>query len=653
MKKVLAILSSLLILSILVITAAAVDLATVATVNGVIYTDISAALLAVDAQMPEETVVVLEKAADALTIEKTTYLDLNGFDVASVTVESGATLYCLDSETDDYIIAGDAQNGYTGFGRILAIAEGSESKVAGVEAGMIPVIASEEYRFGTLDSYLMVKEDAGISFHRVNLQITAMTLRPKNDGEAAYNPGVYYKSNFAGDQLVADNVDTFGIALSVQEMPTADNMGVTNQYSWFTADQFQAGVNDGDATSTYLKYIMQESNPRLFNTRNSLTPVFGRAYLQTDEGKYIFGVGVSRTLQEQIELLSQAETWNPLGDTVKQNIAGMYRAYKKIMKSWNVQPVKDAYTQEEEKIFRVLNISNSHGSDAVWHIPTVLRTEEPGFKFMIAECYFSGALTEHLENAYNNAPVYKYWTSTDADRATEDNNGWHLTDKVPISYALEQEQWDYVMFNESSRHLGLEQYMSKDLIGSFKKYIDQNLDYEPKLLYNMTWSNPNDDRFHEPGVNRQKAPATFKNTYTLHYGYDYVNHYNKLVELTEKYLINDTDFEQIIFNATPIQFAQTKYGVPQWDDEQVMDLYRDYTHLSDFARLMVAYNWYVQMFGIEELTEVNVDVIPTTLRATDWQRVNGDLVITDAHKEIIIGCINHTLKHPLTVSEDA
>ena len=288
-----------LLLGVFGITAAAVDAATVATVNGAIYTDITAALAAVDAENPELTVVVLEKAVDALTVEKTTYLDLNGFDVASVNVEPNATLYCLDSKTDDYAIEGDAVSGYTGFGRIAAV----EGDVAGVEAGMIPLPeATDEYCFGVLDGYLMVEEASGVSFHRVNLQITAMTLRPKNDGETAYNPGIYYKSNFAGDQLVADNVETFGIALSVQETPTKENMGVTNQFSWFSGDQFCAGVNNSDATSTLLKSVLKETNTRLTNTFNSELPIFGRAYLLTDEGEYIFGVDVNRTFRKQIEL---------------------------------------------------------------------------------------------------------------------------------------------------------------------------------------------------------------------------------------------------------------------------------------------------------------------------------------------------------------
>ena len=163
MRKIQRILSVLLLLCVLGIAAAAVDSATVATVNGVLHTDITAALAAVDTEKPQETVVVLQKAAGALTIEKTTYLDLNGFDVASVKVDKDAILYCLDSETDDYIIEGDAQNGYTGFGRILSIDENSEGKLASVEAGMIPVEPSLEYRFGIL-GHLLRFTIHGISF---------------------------------------------------------------------------------------------------------------------------------------------------------------------------------------------------------------------------------------------------------------------------------------------------------------------------------------------------------------------------------------------------------------------------------------------------------------------------------------------------------
>ena len=122
--------------------------------------------------------------------------------------------------------------------------------------------------------------------------------------------------------------------------------------------------------------------------------------------------------------------------------------------------------------------------------------------------------------------------------------------------------------------------------------------------------------------------------------------------MTKKYLVNHTGFDKIIYNAKPIQYAWDVLGVPEWDDLQQMDLFRDYTHLSDFGRLIVAYQWYAQMFNIQELDAVNVDVIPARLRATSRQSRLGDLEITQKHKDILMESVNATLQDPFAMPQN-
>lgn len=302
--------------------------------------------------------------------------------------------------------------------------------------------------------------------------------------------------------------------------------------------------------------------------------------------------------------------------------------------------VQNTQSPEEEKVLKVLNISNSHGQDAMWLLPRVLKAEVPEQEIYIAELYQAYALTEHIEAAKNDDAVYFYYT-------TDNGDSWKTTENVSIKMALADQRWDIIMFNESSRHLGLEEKMSQGMVDWFRSYILENLDYEPTLLYNMTWASPTDDRFYTD-KDRLNPTATFRSTYLKDYGFNHVKHYNKLVELTKKYLVGHEGFEQIIYNAKPVQYASEVLGVPQYDIEQKMDLYRDYTHLSDFARLMVAYQWYAQVFDVE-LTDVKVNVVPKNLRAHPSQQRMGDLVITDEHKAIIVESVNATLKDPFEI----
>lgn len=289
---------------------------------------------------------------------------------------------------------------------------------------------------------------------------------------------------------------------------------------------------------------------------------------------------------------------------------------------------------------KILNISNSHGIDSVWLLPAVLRAELPGQEFFVAELYQPYALTEHIHAAKNKEKKYRYFTNADGN--------WCKAEGFSIKMALKAEHWDVIMFNEASRHLGLEEKMSQGMVDWFLNYILENLDYKPVLLYNMTWANPTDDRFYTDEA-RQQPPATFKQIYTEHYGYDHVNHYDKLVELTKKYLVGYNGFDRIIYGAKPVQYAGEVLGVPQYDPEQKLDLYRDFTHLSDFTRLMVAYQWYCQMFDVQKLAEVHVDAIRASLRATFRQQKLGDLVITQRHKEILMKSVNATLKDPFSI----
>lgn len=289
---------------------------------------------------------------------------------------------------------------------------------------------------------------------------------------------------------------------------------------------------------------------------------------------------------------------------------------------------------------KILNISNSHGIDSVWHFPEVLCAERQGQKFLVAELYRASALTEHISAAQNNEKTYRYYTNR--------NGTWKVAEGFSIKMALKAERWDVIMFNESSRHLGLEEKMSQGMVTWFLNYILENLDHTPVILYNMTWANPTDDRFYTD-ESRQRPTASFKSIYAKNYGYDHVNHYNKLVEMTQKYIVGHRGIDKIIYGAKPVQYAGQVLGIPQYDPEQKLDLYRDYTHLSDFACLMVAYQLYCQLFDIPKLEAVNMDVIEASHRVAQEKRKMGDLQITDQQKEILIQSVNETLKDPFSI----
>ena len=243
-----------------------------------------------------EEIIVLEADASDITINGDTVIDLNGHNLGGVTV-TGGTLYCMDSQTADYTVA-----------------DGVYGKVTNVTGS---VKAAE--------GYLQVGE----SFHRVNLDIYAMTLR-------ASDVGVYYKTRFEADEVVAEQVESFGVALSVVAEPNAQNLDSYCGYSVFTG--FEAG-KDANAVgnSTLLKNIMKASNGDNKNARNAAMPVYGRAYIKTSEG-YFFGESVKRSLQEQVEAINGI--WGDLKYSQQAPVLELLSRYETVCAGWEVPNIE-------------------------------------------------------------------------------------------------------------------------------------------------------------------------------------------------------------------------------------------------------------------------------------------------------------------------
>lgn len=291
---------------------------------------------------------------------------------------------------------------------------------------------------------------------------------------------------------------------------------------------------------------------------------------------------------------------------------------------------------EEAAVFKVLMIGQSHAQDASWLLANVLKAEMPDQDFLVVDVYKSVYLDEHIENIKNNAPVYDY---------CENNNGtMTIRENFTINDAVKMEQWDLIMFNEGTwPQVDDQEHLDGDFQW-FTEYLRENAAPGFMFAYNATWAQPVSKVLYS--ANRLKAPENFRKNFTDKFGGDRHKHFAKICDVITKYVETDEDYDFVFHSGTAIQYASEVLGVPEGDPLRQMDLYRDYTHLSDFGRLIVAYQIYAQIYGLEELTEVNLDVIPKDLRATANEKIFGDLQITQEHKNIIIQSVNYALKNP-------
>ena len=350
---------------------------------------------------------------------------------------------------------------------------------------------------------------------------------------------------------------------------------------------------------------------------------------------YLYGKLCARSLVDQLQDID--DQWSQFNYEKRSGVLSMFNLYGGIMKAWDLPNIEYSFTTEEEETLKILSIGQSHSQDAIWLVQEVLQTERPDDKFFVAECIKSVTMVDHVANAKSDANVYTYYTNTEG--------AWVAHDDWSIRQALLDQRWDIIVINESSRLLGLESTMKKGLVNEMVDYIHSTLNYDPQLMYNWTWTTPTDQYFHSDTIDPQ-PPATFWSSFTRDYQADRKVHYDSMLAMLEKYVEPIEGIDGIFYSATPIQYATEVMGVSQ------IDMYRDYIHLSDYGRLYIGYLWYAQIYGLESISEVNVDVIEAHLRQWRWVS-KGDVVLTQQMKDWIVEAVNYTLQHPKEIISES
>ena len=302
---------------------------------------------------------------------------------------------------------------------------------------------------------------------------------------------------------------------------------------------------------------------------------------------------------------------------------------------------------EEQEVLKVLTIGNSHSLDATRMLFEVFQKEAPEQKIVLGTLYYSGCnMAQHAKFSAEDSPVYEYHKN--------ENGNWQLMKEATVKMGLMDEQWDVVIMQQMNHRVGIDDnYVAKDYqdvidyIGSYVK--------EPySLAFHITWTNPSDYALYlnDDAPLNNPDPQAWRTQHEEWYGgadgkYDQNQMYLKVVEKVHKYLIDTTEFlgenyyDMMISSLTAVEYAQDVCGLTQ---EQV---YRDYTHLNDFGRLLVGYLWYAQLMGLEKIDTVKVDALPVNLHhQNSLFPAMPDYTITQELKDVITQSVNWTLAHP-------
>lgn len=297
--------------------------------------------------------------------------------------------------------------------------------------------------------------------------------------------------------------------------------------------------------------------------------------------------------------------------------------------------VQNTQSPEEEKVFKVLLIGQSLGQDTVWLLQQVLKTEMPDREFVVGDIYLSIALEEHRKNISENASVYYY--------VKFDDSGYKQLENVSVEMALKDEMWDLIIFNDTTYNTTQPAQFQDGDHDFMINYIHETAQPGFKLAYNATWANPTSAILW--ASDRRDVPGNVHERFAREFGGSRNEYYNRICENIKKYIEPNEAYDLVFHTGTAMQYASETHGVPEGAADHNYELYRDYVHASDFGRLLVAYQLYAQIYGLEKLEAVNVNTIEAKMRFSSEKKY-GDIEITQQHKDAIIASVNFALAHP-------
>ena len=242
--------------------------------------------------------------------------------------------------------------------------------------------------------YFCQQDETGATFHRLENRISSVTLRPS----AA---GIYYIGSFGGDETMVENIASYGVAVSLKNMPGVDFMeDEDTKYTQFDAATLVEGAQQ---TGVLISGIMKEEgrNPRL-NSAYGQMPIFATSYLVMKDGTVVLSDvsadhadDVAYSLQDVIKTVDENIVEDPLHWRIYTNpMRDFYSKWKDLgMGDWEFERV---IPPQEDDVIDILMIGNSFCSYYVQELAGVAAAD--GIKMRVCNVYYSGC---RMDQHYN------------------------------------------------------------------------------------------------------------------------------------------------------------------------------------------------------------------------------------------------------------
>ena len=363
-----------------------------------------------------------------LVLDKDLYVDINGH---KVTVSGSAKVYGLDSVGDDFSVT---------TGKLTATGN---------------VTVAGETKLGS-NRYIALSEEGAYTFHRIELKITSVNIRPNS-------AGMYYTAKWACDDILKEQISAYGIVASTANMPDSDFASETeNLYTVFTKDSFVSGATKNGAV---ISNIMKDDRGASGNDATGKTDVYAKAYITFENGQTLVSAdNIGYSLYDVMTKLDKLIMNKPIQYRKYTNTAReFYETWKENgMDGWNLTKIPNP---GEDGIINVLMI----GSSSCYYYVEELHAlaAAAGLDMRVCNVYYSGCpLEKH----------YKWWVNGESNYQFYQTyyDGRKGTDNVSLEWCLAQYEWDFITLQGglSVTEAGVEAYFEES-----RQYWEPLLDY--------------------------------------------------------------------------------------------------------------------------------------------------------------------------------
>ena len=464
--------------------------------------------------------------------------------------------------------------------------------------------------------------DGTYSAHRIDLRISAVSVRPRS-------AGVYYTAELNCDDVLRAAFQKAGVAVSLDAIPGYD-FAAKSLYTEIEA------LTEAEFTGVLINEILKDGENNDY--RGNLT-IYANAYAtftvdgqtvtvladpyNTEKTKGNFLPGHNYTAYSLNDVMQALDLrWRALDDASRERVLElMYNAYDGVMQDWNLRYINAYVTGESVKDLKVLTIGNSLSVDA-GHMLGYIAKIEGMENIHFSTLYYGGCtLRQHATFLTNNTPEYRWYDTNITDLQntavadTVPEVSMKKADQVTMYQGIVADDWDIIIMQQGVFESGKASTHTTDMQTVIDYVRKHATNPNVVLMWNMIWAPPVEAEMMDKSNNgiAPDAPG-FESSYKTTTGFDVVKD-NKEAQNKMFDLIRNAVQTKVVTNGNFIDVipAGTAQQNALWSGLSDADLYRDYIHASDLARYIYSYMWYCKLTD-SDFDGVASDTVPLAVR---------------------------------------